>query len=246
MAVRGLIPVISLQLSSDEQIREIAKEAHELNAAGTWVQLNLQPAVVTELGLGDILDPILDIGIEIASIRVKEGEFTEDLVEKLAMMADETGGRAIIVRASRSVIESLEQWHQVFSTYKVKLLLEPTTPREARKIYNRFEDLIGGVIGFSQIQDYYTSTEDFLRVLTSFLQVTRNVQLSNYRGDEPAGILSVGIYNNPLLLRVLVQRDYQGFVTLSYEKCSSRIALDFLLRELRAVSSFLMSLHEKA
>lgn len=245
MTVQDLVPVISLRVYGDKSVEKVAEKARKLDAQGTWIQLNFDTPKVAELGLGDILDPLIDASLEIASIRVKAGgDISMDLVEKLAMIADETRGRAVVIQTPPPVRKNLEEWFRVFSMYRVKLLLEPTSPVEVQKIYRSFSIFLGGVFGFSQVQEYYPSTDSFLRATTPYLKLTRNVQLSNYRDGKPTSLLSVGMYNNPMLLRELVSRRYQGFVTLGYEK-SADVAFDFLLKELRAVSSFLMTLQEK-
>ncbi|MEM1631978.1 MAG: hypothetical protein QXX83_07590 [Thermofilum sp.] len=245
MTVQGLVPVISLHVYGEKSLEETAEKARELDAGGTWVQLNFNSSRVVELGLGEILDPLIDSNLEVASIRVKTGDrIPLDLVEKLAVIADETRGRVVIIQAPAPARETLEEWYQVLLVYQVKLLLEPTTPADARKTYQRLSTLLGGVVGLSQVQEYYPSTESFLRVLTPYLQLTHNVQLSNYRDGKPARLLSVGVYNNPMLLRELVHRNYRGFVTLCYERSES-VTFEFLFKELRTVSSFIAALQEK-
>lgn len=245
MSTQGPVPAVSLHVRSEKSVEEAAEKARELDASGAWVQLNFDSLKVIEMGLGDILDPLIDSNLQVASVRVKmEAPAPVDLIEKLAVIADETRGRIVIVKAPIPAQETLEEWYQVLLVYQVKLLLEPASPVDARKTYRRLSTLLGGVIGFSQVQENYPSTESFLRALTPYLQLTRNVQLSNYRDGKPASLLSVGLYNNPMLLRELVHRNYRGFVTLCYERAES-VSLEFLLKELRSVSSFIAALQEK-
>uniref|UniRef100_A0A7C3SPA8 Uncharacterized protein n=1 Tax=Thermofilum pendens TaxID=2269 RepID=A0A7C3SPA8_THEPE len=167
-----------------------------------------------------------------------------ELIEKLAVVASETAGRIAIISASGITrLEALESWLQVFASYQAKLLLEPKSAQETRQLYSKLRNLIGGVLGLSQVQERFPSTEYFLRVLTPYLQITRNVQISNYERGEAAKILAPGVYNNPFLLRVLVSGGYSGQLTIGYEKAPT--TLHFLLEERRAVDSFIRSLEEK-
>jgi len=239
-----LVLSIAVRARSEEELEEVAERIRDAGSESLWIQLCVDAGILQQASLWDLLDPVHDAGARVASIRAVDVDLKPELIEKLAVVASETAGRvAIISLPGLRGLEVLEDWLQVFASYQAKLLLEPRSARETRQLYKKLKELIGGVLGLSQVQENFPSTEHFLRVLTPYLQITRNVQVSNYGEEGPARVLTPGIYNNPLLLRTLVSRGYSGQLTIGYERAPTSIS--FLLEEHKAVDSFLKSLEEK-
>jgi len=241
----GLTLSVAVQVRREEELEDVVEALRSAGAEGTWVQLCLSAEILQQVSVWDLLDPLHDAEVHVASIKVMgSANPALELIEKLAVVASETAGRIAIISASGITrLEALESWLQVFASYQAKLLLEPKSAQETRQLYSKLRNLIGGVLGLSQVQERFPSTEYFLRVLTPYLQITRNVQISNYERGEAAKILAPGVYNNPFLLRVLVSGGYSGQLTIGYEKAPT--TLHFLLEERRAVDSFIRSLEEK-
>jgi len=244
METAGLILSIAVRVRGEKELEEVVERLREAGAESLWIQLHVDAETLQQASLWDLLDPVHDAGMRIASVRVVSANPGAELIEKLAVIASETAGRtAIISSPGAQVLEALGDWLQVFAAYRARLLIEPRSARETRQLYKVLRELIGGVLGISQVQENFPSTEHFLRVLTPYLQLTRNVQVSNYGEEGAARILTPGTYNNPLLLRTLVSRGYSGQLTIGYERAPTSIP--FLLEEHRAVGSFLKSLEEK-
>ena len=244
METAGPILSISVQVKGEKELEEVLEVLRAAGAGGLWIQLCMDSEALQQVSLWDLLDPVHDAGVRISSIRVVDIRPESELIEKLAVVASETAGRtAIISSPNPQDLGVLEEWLQVFAAYQARLLLEPRSARETHQLYKSLRELIGGVLGFSQVQENFPSTEYFLRVLTPYLQMTHNVQVSNYGEGRVARILTLGVYNNPLLLRMLVSHGYSGQLTIGYEKAPA--SLSFLLEEHRAVDSFLKSLEEK-
>ncbi len=240
-----IIPVAGLAVTSSAGFGELAKRLSAMENTGAWVQVVSSWDILLEEGVGEIVDAFYDYNLNLASLKFEyPSGFNTDGFEKIALIADESAGRTVIItRPGQISEENFEEIYDVAATYKVKVLLEPSSVEECKRVYNLMRRFAGGVLGLSLTEEDYPSTEYFTGVLRNYLQITKNLNISNYENGRPAPLLIPSDYNNPKLLRFLLKQNFEGFLTLFYGK--SNVDDLWLFKQLLSLREQLASLEEK-
>ncbi|NAZ25271.1 MAG: hypothetical protein GU357_05895 [Thermofilum sp.] len=225
--------------SKVQLLRELAKNS-------IAVQLHTDWPIIESLGVGDILDPLLDEGIEVMSVNVPmNGSIDSFTLEKLVMIAEESTGKTVIFREPLNhTYQDLKRIVDMCITYKVRALLEPQSKRQAMRQYSYIKRLIGGALGFSHVEEHYATTEEMLESALRFLGLTHNITITNY--DElnaPAPLLTPKRYNNPLLIRTLLEKGFDGSITVQYNP--DLVDTPTLLKEVLALKEFIKNTYER-
>lgn len=232
---------------SEESFESVQASLGAISSLDVPVQLSTEWSLIESLGVGEILDPFHDSGVSVSAIRVPYPLRVDAfLLEKLVMVAEETEGKTIILRDVAALsMGGLRRIADLCATYKVRALLEPSSGVEASRLYGLVKRLIGGIVGFSHVEENYPSTESFLKTVLAYLGITRNVTLSNYDADgRPAPIMAPKKYNNPLLVRRLVEGGFEGTLTISYEK-SPVEEPGMLAGEVAALKEYVRGVYER-
>ncbi|PLJ78337.1 hypothetical protein [Infirmifilum sp. SLHALR2] len=239
-----IIPVAGLAVFSESDFEELDRRLSLMEGTGAWIQIVTTWNTLVAESVGEVVDAFYDRNLYLASLRFGyvAGIDVEDF-EKICMMADESAGRTIIIlRPGEISSRELERMYDVAATYKVKVLLEPGNPSELRRVSRAIGSFAGGVMGLSMTEEDYPSTDSFAEALRNNLQITRNLNISNYEEGQPASILIPSQYNNPKLLRFLVKQRFEGFLTLFYGRGSVDDA--WLIRQILSLKEQLASLEE--
>lgn len=241
----GIIPVLGLKIRDEREVDVLNRRLSAMEKMGVWIQLESSWEVYSDVGVGEITDAFTENDVNLASIKFEyKGVFDPEIFEKIASIADEAAGRTIIVSGPLQVsLPDIEKIYEIAAMYKVKVLFEPQTVNGYRPVYAMLTRFIGGVLGLSMVQEVYSSTEHFTSSISRYLQITKNLVISNYKGDKPAPLLIPSEYNNPKLLRFLVKNGYEGFLTVFYGKHT--VDDRWLLRELLGLKEQLSALEEK-
>ncbi|QOJ79576.1 hypothetical protein IG193_03720 [Infirmifilum lucidum] len=240
-----IIPVAGLAVTSNAGFEELARRLSTIENTGAWVQVVSSWDVLLDEGVGEVVDAFYDYNLNLASLKFEyTSGFNADGFEKIALIADESAGRTVIIAKPGWIPEEdFEQIYDVAATYKVKVLLEPSSMEECKRVYDLIKRFIGGVLGLSLTEEDYPSTEYFTGVLKNYLQITKNLNISNYENGRPAPLLIPSDYNNPKLLRFLLKQNFEGFLTLFYGKSS--VDDLWLFKQLLTIREHLASLEEK-
>ncbi|MGB9709297.1 MAG: hypothetical protein ACP5II_04815 [Infirmifilum sp.] len=243
--MQHVVPAVGIRVEDEESLGKLPNRLSRFETSHVWVQLISSYKFFSDMGVSDITDVFIDHDVNIASLKFESvGEIDQEVFEKIITIADETKGRTIIISRPLSLSSTtLERIYELAAMYKVKILLEPEKPENLKQISSIIGSFMGGILGLSLVQEKYSSTETFISSIRGYLQVARNIEISNYDGTEPAPILIPSQYNNPMLLRFLMRNQFEGFLTICYSK---RMTDDtWLLRELFSLKEQLATLSEK-
>ena len=245
MLVREIIPVIGIKVYDEKELEKLGEHLTLLQRMDAWVQLASSWRLLEEVGVGEITDTLIDYEVNLASVKLEYSmPFDSAYFEKVAVIADESKGRTIIVSGSPDFYKAdMEKIYEIASIYKVKVLFEPSTPADYNGIYSLLAPFMGGILGLSIVQEHYPSTDSLTSQIRRYLQITKNLEISNYKDVEPAPLLIPFKYNNPKLLRFLVRNRFEGFLTVNYER--SAVDVRWLVREFLNLREQLATLEEK-
>ncbi len=232
---------VTVKLSRMEELDQLDSTLSTINSKISLFEVYLvDKDLVNSVGISDILDPFEDQGLRIASIKAP---FTKDLgiLEKLAIISSETWGKTIVLKEKSPSADFLPELFDLFSVYKTKLLFN-SPPQLIQEIYEKIRGYIGGVFGLAIDFTYFKGENDSISLLDSYLGLIKSISITNHDEDmKPIPILDPRGNNNPRLLRYLVEKNYDGLLTIdSYNFYGEKI-----IGEYEAVKQYIRSLLEK-
>jgi len=240
---------IGLSMPIALAVEEAAQRPRLLSRYLAEVSMPLS-SVLDALGIDDIVDPIVDAGARVESVRAPPDVLSlrelTDYLEKCSIVAEELGAGNLVVEAERGSLnrEALEDMFNVASVYNLRLCLElASSVNRISRAVDALSEFVGGVLKLSLRPIERGSTLEFIDAIERAFGLLRIVRLANYEA-ESGKIVSVldsgGTIDCYAVLKYLLGRGFDGLLLLNYEDRG-----DQALREIDVLEQYARSLMEK-
>lgn len=199
------------------------------SAARLWqlpriaLEVLLPSSTLASLSLPEIVDPLLDGGVEVAAVKLVGGveECGVEGIEKAILVADELGADLVVVPLNAgnaaAVLRALDEAYGLAVAYSKRVALEPD--RGAMPEAIKFvRETLGGVFKLSISPTRGSTTEEVLAMSLANFGYLAAVKLVGFSRDGRAARISgLGGLNAFAIIRELVERGYDSYFVLDYE-----------------------------
>ncbi len=190
-------------------------------------------SLLKDIGVDEIVDPVVDRKISVYALYLpfikSFDESKLDVVEKIAIIADELGIRLIVYPATFSHLKKLkeksilEKLFKLISSYYLKLCFNVKCSRQKiSNFLNLVSDFTGGVFYFSLESLASSSKERMLEKVNSVFGLLKIIHIDKKE-------LSILMEKSEYLLKYydlinhLVWRGFEGFIAVDYNEKSQKL-----------------------
>lgn len=211
------------------------------------------PAVkLTELNVFEIIDPLLEEGLNI--VAVKPLGNTERLLsgelERLLILMDELGAEFAVLPVDEgnlgSMASSMQNLFHLAVVYSKRVALEPTR-RTIAKVTNLMHNYLGGILKLSISPSPSSTTEEVIALALSHISQVVAVKLINFItcGKATRLINASGTINIFTVVRELLQQGYDSYFVVDYEGRELELPPDAVREDFETISQYIYSIREK-